>query len=157
AQTPAGYRQEGCFVPSDPDARDPRRHRRSAHGNAGHGGRRAPSGRPPGRQHRTRGTGGAGGADGAPAAPPGTPGTPSGFLGTAMRHPAKVAVAAVSVFALLLTGFAWHSVDTLRSSLTTTTGLGLGGGEDGAVDILLVGSDSRTDAKGNPLTEHELE
>ena len=29
-------------------------------------------------------------------------------------------------------------------------------GEDGAVDILLVGSDSRTDAQGNPLSEDEL-
>ena len=31
-----------------------------------------------------------------------------------------------------------------------------GGGEDGAIDILLVGMDSRTDAHGNPLSEEEL-
>ena len=30
------------------------------------------------------------------------------------------------------------------------------GGEDGAIDVLLVGMDSRTDAHGNPLTEEEL-
>ncbi|NED68278.1 LytR family transcriptional regulator, partial [Streptomyces sp. SID10244] len=31
-----------------------------------------------------------------------------------------------------------------------------GGADDGAVDILLVGTDSRTDAKGNPLSPSEL-
>ena len=31
-----------------------------------------------------------------------------------------------------------------------------GGGEDGAIDILLVGVDSRTDAHGNPLSPEEL-
>lgn len=36
------------------------------------------------------------------------------------------------------------------------TKLALGGGEDGAVDILLVGSDSRTDAHGNPLSPAEI-
>src|SRR5258707_15894726 len=30
------------------------------------------------------------------------------------------------------------------------------GGEDGAIDVLLVGLDSRTDAHGNPLSEEEL-
>jgi LCP family protein required for cell wall assembly len=30
------------------------------------------------------------------------------------------------------------------------------GGEDGAIDVLLVGMDSRTDAHGNPLSEEEL-
>ncbi len=32
----------------------------------------------------------------------------------------------------------------------------VGGGDDGAIDILLVGLDSRTDAHGNPLTPEEL-
>ncbi|WP_241665828.1 LCP family protein [Prescottella subtropica] len=66
-----------------------------------------------------------------------------------------MAIAAVLV--LVLTGFAWRSVDSLRSSLATIGGLGLGGGKDGAIDILLVGTDSRTDAHGNPLTSTELE
>lgn len=56
-----------------------------------------------------------------------------------------------------MTGFAWHSVDSLRSNLSTASGLGLGGGEDGAIDILVVGIDSRTDAQGNELSQQELD
>lgn len=37
------------------------------------------------------------------------------------------------------------------------SGLGLGGVADGAVDILIVGTDSRTDAHGNPLSQAELD
>ncbi|MGY4102351.1 LCP family protein [Nocardia sp. R16R-3T] len=66
---------------------------------------------------------------------------------------AFVAVGAVLV--LLITGFAWHSVDSLISNIERIGGLGLGGGSDGAVDILLVGVDSRTDAHGNPLSSNE--
>src|SRR5699024_9117510 len=76
---------------------------------------------------------------------------------TALRHPAKVLVALVSALALVVTGFAWQQVDSLRTSLTTAGGLGLGGGKDGAVDILMVGIDSRTDAQGNPLSQDELD
>ncbi|WP_370654803.1 LCP family protein [Prescottella sp. R16] len=68
----------------------------------------------------------------------------------------QIAVAIAAVLVLVITGFAWRSVDSLRSNLATI-GLGLGGGEDGALDILLVGTDSRTDAHGNPLTSSELE
>ncbi|MEV0059569.1 LCP family protein [Nocardia sp. NPDC050718] len=64
-----------------------------------------------------------------------------------------VAIAAVLVLAL--TGFAWRSVDNLIANIDRIGGLGLGGGRDGAVDILLVGVDSRTDAHGNPLTSAE--
>ncbi|MFZ2176937.1 MAG: LCP family protein [Rhodococcus sp. (in: high G+C Gram-positive bacteria)] len=56
-----------------------------------------------------------------------------------------------------MTGFAWRSIDTLRSNLATAGGLGLGGSADGAVDILMVGTDSRTDAHGNPLSQQELD
>ncbi|WP_227996361.1 LCP family protein [Nocardia australiensis] len=66
---------------------------------------------------------------------------------------AFVAVGAVLVLAI--TGFAWHSVDSLISNIERIGGLGLGGGRDGAVDILLVGVDSRTDAHGNPLSQDE--
>ncbi|MGA9869661.1 MAG: LCP family protein [Rhodococcus sp. (in: high G+C Gram-positive bacteria)] len=65
-------------------------------------------------------------------------------------------VAAVSVLVLVLTGFAWRSVDSLRSNIATAGALGLGGGSDGAVDILMVGTDSRTDAHGNALSQDEL-
>ena len=41
------------------------------------------------------------------------------------------------------------------STTSSSAALG-GGGEDGAIDILLVGMDSRTDAHGNPLSAEEL-
>ncbi|MFF0816549.1 LCP family protein [Rhodococcus sp. NPDC003318] len=66
-----------------------------------------------------------------------------------------MAVAAASVLALVVTGFAWRGIDALESSLATAR-LGLGGAKDGALDLLLVGTDSRTDAHGNPLSEQEL-
>ncbi|MDJ0361642.1 LCP family protein [Rhodococcus sp. H29-C3] len=66
-------------------------------------------------------------------------------------------IAAMSVLVLVVTGFAWRSVDDLRSNIATAGGLGLGGGSDGAVDILMVGTDSRTDAHGNALTQSELD
>lgn len=57
---------------------------------------------------------------------------------------------------LVTTGYGWNRVSGLNSSVTLLGGLGLGGGADGAVDILLVGTDSRLDAKGEPLTDDEL-
>lgn len=56
---------------------------------------------------------------------------------------------------LVVTGLGWRSVDQLVSSIERISDLGLGGGKDGAVDILMVGIDSRTDAHGNPLSEDE--
>ncbi|MFE1595881.1 LCP family protein [Nocardia sp. NPDC058705] len=64
-------------------------------------------------------------------------------------------VAISAVLVLCLTGFAWRSVDNLIANIDRIGGLGLGGERDGAVDILLVGVDSRTDAHGNPLTSAE--
>ena len=69
----------------------------------------------------------------------------------------QITIAIAAVLVLVITGFAWRSVDSLRSSLATAGGLGLGGGKDGAIDILLVGTDSRTDAHGNPLSQAELD
>ncbi|MGW4481893.1 LCP family protein [Rhodococcus triatomae] len=71
-------------------------------------------------------------------------------------RPVQLAVAAVAVVVLVVTGFAWRSVDALESNLATAR-LGLGGMKDGALDLLLVGTDSRTDAHGNPLSQQELE
>lgn len=65
-------------------------------------------------------------------------------------------VAVLAVVVLVATGYSWSRVSGLNSSVTLLGGLGLGGGADGAVDILLVGTDSRLDAKGNPLSEEEL-
>jgi LCP family protein required for cell wall assembly len=70
-------------------------------------------------------------------------------------RPVQLAAAALSVLVLVVTGFAWRSVDSLESNLATAR-LGLGGVKDGAVDILMVGTDSRTDAHGNPLSPGEL-
>ena len=66
-------------------------------------------------------------------------------------------IALISVAVLVCTGYAWGSMRGLDSTITQLTGLDLGGGtKDGATDILLVGTDSRTDAKGNPLSPEEL-
>lgn len=76
--------------------------------------------------------------------------------GRGWRTP-QTLVAVVSVVVLVVTGFAWRSVDSLRSNIATAGALGLGGGTDGAVDILMVGTDSRTDAHGNALSQSELD
>lgn len=75
-------------------------------------------------------------------------------------HPAvKGLLATLSVVLLVVSGMGYYSIGRLGNSLSASD-LDLGGedlsGADGAVDILLVGSDSRTDAQGNPLSEEEL-
>ena len=68
-----------------------------------------------------------------------------------------LAVAAVAL--LLIGGLGYYAIGRLGGNLSAAD-LNLGGddlnGADGAVDILLVGSDSRTDAQGNPLSNEEL-
>lgn len=67
-----------------------------------------------------------------------------------------VAVVAASTV-VLGTGVAWGKIRSFESGINHVSSLALGeGGEDGAIDILLVGLDSRTDAHGNPLSEEEL-
>ncbi|MCQ4624252.1 LCP family protein [Corynebacterium sp. CCUG 69979] len=75
-------------------------------------------------------------------------------------HPAvKGLLATLSVVLLVIAGMGYYSIGRLGNSLSASD-LDLGGedlnGADGAVDILLVGSDSRTDAQGNPLSDEEL-
>ncbi len=67
----------------------------------------------------------------------------------------RVAIALLSVAVLLITGFAWNSITSLENGVTRLGGLQLGNGKDGAVDILMVGTDSRLDAQGNPLSATE--
>src|SRR6186997_932577 len=56
------------------------------------------------------------------------------------------------------TGVAWSKIRSFESGINHISSAALGGGgEDGAIDILLVGMDSRTDAHGNPLSAEELE
>ncbi|MDL9937083.1 LCP family protein [Gordonia sp. ABSL1-1] len=71
-------------------------------------------------------------------------------------HWGRGIIALVSAAVLVCTGYAWNTMTSLQNDITQASGLGLGGAKDGAVDILLVGTDSRTDAKGNPLSADEL-
>src|SRR6478735_3899267 len=67
-----------------------------------------------------------------------------------------VAVVAASIV-VIGTGVAWGKIRSFESGINHVSSLALGeGGEDGAIDILLVGMDSRTDAHGNPLSAEEL-
>ena len=68
------------------------------------------------------------------------------------------AAAVAAVVSLTVTGVGWTMVRSLESSIAEDSSLSFhGDGEDGAVDILLVGSDTRTDAQGNPLSEEDLQ
>jgi LCP family protein required for cell wall assembly len=63
----------------------------------------------------------------------------------------------VTLAVVLGTGVAWSRIRSFESGINHISSPALGdGGEDGAIDILLVGSDSRTDAHGNPLSQEEL-
>ncbi|WP_461124721.1 LCP family protein [Saccharothrix stipae] len=72
----------------------------------------------------------------------------------------RTLLALFSVAVLLGTGYAWANLSTLLSNISTTDVISdEGGGEkpaDGSVDILMVGMDSRTDSKGNPLPQEIL-
>ena len=64
-------------------------------------------------------------------------------------------VAAVAV--VLVTGVAWSKIRSFEDGIFHMFAPSLGdGSDDGAIDILLVGMDSRTDAHGNPLSAEEL-
>jgi LCP family protein required for cell wall assembly len=67
-------------------------------------------------------------------------------------------VAVVSAAVVVVsTGVAWSTIRSFESGINHISAAALGGGaEDGAIDILLVGMDSRTDAHGNPLSADEL-
>ncbi len=68
-------------------------------------------------------------------------------------------VIAVSAALLIVigTGAAWGKIRSFEAGINHISPIALGeGGEDGAIDILLVGMDSRTDAHGNPLSQEEL-
>ena len=67
-------------------------------------------------------------------------------------------VAVVAAATIVIgTGVAWSKIRSFESGINHISPAALGGGgEDGAIDILLVGMDSRTDAHGNPLSQEEL-
>ncbi|MFG1644763.1 LCP family protein [Amycolatopsis sp. NPDC049252] len=75
----------------------------------------------------------------------------------------RIAVGLVSLIALGASGYAYVTKDQLQSNVPTTDALTPRAGEpapppadDGADDILLVGSDARTDAQGNVLPTRVL-
>jgi LCP family protein required for cell wall assembly len=74
--------------------------------------------------------------------------------------PARVirVIAAMIAFVIVVgTGVAWSKIRSFDEGINHISAAALGGGgEDGAIDILLVGMDSRTDAHGNPLSADEL-
>ncbi|QZT63691.1 LCP family protein [Mycolicibacterium austroafricanum] len=71
-------------------------------------------------------------------------------------HLVRAVSVAMAVVVVLGTGIAWGKIRSFESGINHINPVALGeGGEDGAIDILLVGSDSRTDAHGNPLSDEE--
>ena len=72
---------------------------------------------------------------------------------------AKIFISMISAMILLVTGIAWQNLTSLTDGLTKQDLNVADAGEkpaDGAIDILLVGMDSRTDSKGNPLPQNIL-
>ena len=69
----------------------------------------------------------------------------------------RVVATVLAVAVVIGTGVAWNNVRGFEDGIFHMTASSLGkGGDDGAIDILLVGLDSRTDAHGNPLSQEEL-
>jgi len=77
---------------------------------------------------------------------------------TRARPLGRTVLAVLAVMIMVGTGVAWGSVRSFESGIFhfATGMLGSSGSKDGALDIMLVGMDSRTDAHGNPLSEDEL-
>ncbi|WP_037316115.1 LCP family protein [Amycolatopsis orientalis] len=82
---------------------------------------------------------------------------PERRLRRAGRITRRIALGLVSLLALSTTGYAYVTKDQLQNNVPTTNALSKADdpaappADDGATDILLVGSDARTDAQGNPL------
>jgi len=77
-----------------------------------------------------------------------------------LRRGGKLVISLVSVVVLALTWYGWQFFGGLNDGLTTTDVFAGGLPAkplDGAIDILLVGQDSRTDAQGNPLPREVLD
>src|SRR6476660_4885109 len=69
----------------------------------------------------------------------------------------RVIAVAVALAIVVGTGVAWGKIRSFEAGINHISPIAPGeGGEDGAIDILLVGMDTRTDAHGNPLSQEEL-
>lgn len=77
------------------------------------------------------------------------------------RRGGKVVVSLLSIAILALTWYGWHFIGDPNTGLTTTNVFADTEAHakplDGAIDILLVGQDSRTDTQGNPLPREVLD
>lgn len=71
-----------------------------------------------------------------------------------LQRSGKALIALITAIVLVVTGVAWFWWSQFAGDITR--GPSIAAKPDGATDILLVGTDSRTDAKGNPLTKQEL-
>ncbi len=78
----------------------------------------------------------------------------------ALKATARTVLVLASVAALAVTAAGWTALDHLQRNVNTSDVLGRFPGaplpDDRATDILLVGSDSRTDAQGDPLPPEVL-
>lgn len=76
------------------------------------------------------------------------------------NKPIKAVLSVLSVLALSVSALGYFTIGQVGNTVASAGNLTLGGTEetatDGAIDILLVGSDSRTDAQGNQLSEEEI-
>jgi LCP family protein required for cell wall assembly len=71
----------------------------------------------------------------------------------------KLVLVVVSVLILAVTGYYWRQLEPWQDGLTTADVIDQAPTEkpaDGAIDILMVGMDSRTDAQGKPLSDAQL-
>ncbi|MGP9724080.1 LCP family glycopolymer transferase [Corynebacterium sp. AOP40-9SA-29] len=71
--------------------------------------------------------------------------------------PVKVVLALLSAIMLAGGSYGYVTVGNLGSDISQAGGLGLGSQSDGATDILLVGIDSRTNARGEPLSQEQID
>jgi LCP family protein required for cell wall assembly len=88
---------------------------------------------------------------------PFVPAVPTAGPVASVRRALRVVSALVAIAVILSTGLAWGKFRSFEDGILHITSPLLGaGGDDGAIDILMVGLDSRTDAHGNPLSDDEL-
>jgi len=91
--------------------------------------------------------------------PPARPARPRPHSGRPGLVGAKVIVTVVSMLVLGATGYYWSKLNEWADGMTRQDVINTAPAErpaDGAIDILLVGMDSRTDAQGNPLSKELL-
>ncbi|MFF5096537.1 MULTISPECIES: LCP family protein [Actinosynnema] len=78
-----------------------------------------------------------------------------------VRLVGRTALALVSTAVLLATGYGYKNLNALTDNIATTDVISADAGgekpQDGSIDILMVGMDSRKDNKGNPLPQEILD